>query len=195
MRSCQTFLAVTLHYNSSNNCPKPSFTRSCVGCWLVPNPFSVCVMLSNGLQSLKCVISLECEPLHVSDVTDTCTRRQRSGPVSEVPQVINNCHWGHLTCSCTALWQWIAATFIIWNGLRKSPADGKTESPLLIFLVVQVVFLSPWWLKQQHTVQLYNYSWTLTRILSCSSTSGWAERFPHTIGFKCRTLQLNQKMV
>lgn len=142
MRSCQTFLAVTLHYNSSNNCPKPSFTRSCVGCWLVPNPFSVCVMLSNGLQSLKCVISLECEPLHVSDVTDTCTRRQRSGPVSEVPQVINNCHWGHLTCSCTALWQWIAATFIIWNGLRKSPADGKTESPLLTFLVAGRVFVT-----------------------------------------------------
>lgn len=138
-------LSLQLSCNSSNNCLKLSFTCSCVGCWLIPNQVSVCVMLSNGPQRLKCIISLECEPLHVSDVTHTCTRRWRneslvhrfcnlwpsgSGPVSKVPQVINNCHWGHPTCSCTALWQWIVATFIIWNGLRKS---------CRLFLVVQVV--------------------------------------------------------
>lgn len=121
----------------------------------------------------------------------------RSGPVSEVPQGIHNCHRGRPTCSCTALWQWylIAATFIIWNDLRKSPADGKTDSHLLTFLVVQVVFLSLLWLKQQHTQATSNYSWTLTRMSSSSSTWGGAESFPHTIWFKCRILQLNQKKV
>lgn len=79
----------------------PSLTRSFVACWSFPNRFSVCAMLTNCFQALKCMKLCITQTWHTRAWEDRGTRAQKalrpvtfwSRHVSKVSQVINNCGW------------------------------------------------------------------------------------------------------
>lgn len=76
----------------------PSLSRPFVACWSFPNRFSVCAMLTNCFQALKCVKLCITQTWHTRVWEDRGTKALRpvtfrSRHVSEVSQVINNCGW------------------------------------------------------------------------------------------------------
>lgn len=124
----------------------PSLTRSFVACWSFPNHFSVCAMLTNCFQALKCVKLCVTQTWHTRVWEDRGTRAQkalrpvtfRSRHVSKVSQVINNCGWSSRPAAAQYQ-QRLAETSIISNDSWASPADGKTHSEVVS--TVMLMFL------------------------------------------------------